>query len=52
MCSSDLLDTPYLSDFVLEEAVYAQGTKYLEGEQDIDAAVKAIADSVGIYLSE
>lgn len=46
------LDTPYLSDFVLEEAVYAQGTKYLEGEQDIDAAVKAIADSVGIYLSE
>ncbi len=46
------LDTPYLCDFVLEEAVYAQGTKYLEGEQDIDAAVKAIADSVGIYLSE
>ncbi len=46
------LDTPYLCDFVLEEAVYAQGTKYLEGEQDIDAAVKAIADSVAIYLSE
>lgn len=46
------LDTPYLTDFVLEDAVYAQGAKYLEGEQDIDAAVKAIADSVEIYLYE
>ncbi|MDE7274579.1 MAG: ABC transporter substrate-binding protein [Lachnospiraceae bacterium] len=46
------LDTPYLSDTVLEDAVYTQGAKYLEGTQDIDAAVKAIADSVEIYLSE
>lgn len=46
------LDTPYLRDTVLEDAVYTQGAKYLEGTQDIDAAVKAIADSVEIYLSE
>ena len=46
------LDTPYLSDTVLEEAIYTQGTKYLEGRQDIDAAVKAVADSVEIYLYE
>lgn len=46
------LDTPYLSDTVLETAVYAEGAKYLEGTQDIDAAVKAIADSVEIYLYE
>lgn len=46
------LDTPYLSDAVLEEAVYKQGAKYLEGKLDIDAAVKEIADSVEIYLSE
>ena len=46
------LDTPYLSDTVLEAAVYAEGAKYLEGTQDIDAAVKAIADSVEIYLYE
>lgn len=46
------LDTPYLSDTVLEAAVYAEGAKYLEGAQDIDAAVKAIADSVEIYLFE
>ncbi|MDE7416435.1 MAG: ABC transporter substrate-binding protein [Lachnospiraceae bacterium] len=46
------LDTPYLCDTVLEDAVYTQGAKYLEGTQDIEAAVKAIADSVEIYLSE
>ena len=46
------LDTPYLSDTVLESAVYAEGAKYLEGTQDIDAAVKAIADSVELYLYE
>jgi len=46
------LNTPYLCDTVLEDAVYTQGAKYLEGTQDIDAAVKAIADSVGIYLYE
>ena len=46
------LDTPYLSDAVLEEAVYKEGAAYLEGRQDIDTAVKAIADSVEIYLFE
>lgn len=46
------LDTPYLSDAVLEEAVYRQGAKYLEGKLDIDAVVKEIADSVEIYLYE
>lgn len=46
------LDTPYLSDTILEAAVYAEGAKYLEGTQDIDAAMKAVADSVEIYLSE
>ena len=29
-----------------------EGAKYLEGTQDIDAAVKAIADSVELYLYE
>lgn len=46
------LDTPYLSDAVLEEAVYKEGAAYLEGRQDIDTAVKAVADSVEIYLYE
>lgn len=45
-------DTPYLRDIVLETAVYTEGAKYIEGIQDIDSAVKAIANSVEIYLSE
>ena len=46
------LETPYLSDSVLEDAVYAEGAKYLEGMQDIDTSVRAVADSVEIYLYE
>lgn len=46
------LETPYLCDSVLEEIVYEEGAKYLEGAQDIDAAVKAVVDSVEIYLYE
>lgn len=46
------VDTPYLCDSVLEEAVYSEGAKYLRGEIDLDTAVKKIMDSVMIYLSE
>lgn len=46
------LDTPYLSDTVLENAVCTEGTAYIEGRQELDATVQAIADSVGIYLYE
>ena len=46
------VDTPYLCDSVLEEAVYSEGAKYLKNEIDLDMAVKKIMDSVMIYLSE
>lgn len=46
------LDTPYLTDTVLENAVYTEGAAYLEGLQELDTAVSAIADSVEIYLYE
>lgn len=46
------LDTPYLGDTVLENAVYTEGAAYLEGVQELDEAVSAIADSVEIYLYE
>lgn len=45
-------DTPYLPDVMLEEAVCREGAKYLNGSQGLDAAMKAILDSVAIYLSE
>ncbi|MDE6917160.1 MAG: extracellular solute-binding protein, partial [Lachnospiraceae bacterium] len=46
------LDTPYLGDMVLENAVRTEGAAYLEGRQTLDAAVTAIVDSVEIYLYE
>ncbi|MDE7323175.1 MAG: extracellular solute-binding protein [Lachnospiraceae bacterium] len=46
------LDTPYQSDIVLENAVYAQGVEYIEGRQDIDETVARIMESVEIYLYE
>ncbi len=45
-------DTPYISDKVLEDAVIAEGEKYLDGEQSVDDAVKAIMDKVMIYVAE
>lgn len=45
-------DVPYISDKVLEDAVIAEGEKYLDGEQSVDDAVKAIMDKVMIYVAE
>lgn len=46
------LDTPYLGDTVLENAVYAEGIAYIEGRKELDKTVEAITDSVEIYLYE
>ncbi|MDE6984086.1 MAG: extracellular solute-binding protein, partial [Lachnospiraceae bacterium] len=46
------LDTPYLRDSALENAVYVQGVEYIEGRQELDETVKKIQESVEIYLSE
>ena len=45
-------DVPYISDKVLEDAVIAEGEKYLDGEQSVDDAVEAIMDKVMIYVAE
>ena len=46
------LDTPYLSDMMLENKVLEQGAEYMEGRRELDEAVEAIAESVEIYLYE
>ena len=46
------LQTPYISDVVLEDAIITEGGKYFNGDQDIDAAVKAVMDKVAIYMAE
>ena len=46
------LQTPYISDVVLEDAIISESSKYFNGDQDIDAAVKAVMDKVAIYMAE
>lgn len=45
-------DTPYISDVVLEEAVYTAGEEYMKGILDIDTAMKQILEKTEIYLAE
>lgn len=45
-------DTPYISDVVLEEAVYTAGEEYMKGIIDIDTAMKQILEKTAIYLAE
>lgn len=46
------IDTPYIEDIVLENAVYEEGTKYMEGGQSLDEAVAAIEEKVALYMAE
>ena len=46
------LDTPYLSDMMLENKVLEQGAEYMEGRRELDEALEAIAEIVEIYLYE
>ena len=43
---------PYVPDQVLEEAVYNEGTSYIQGKQSLEEAVDAIEQRVSIYMSE
>lgn len=46
------VDTPYVPDVVLEDAVYSEGIRYMRGEQSLKEAVDAIEQNVSIYMSE
>lgn len=46
------VDTPYVPDAVLEDAVYSEGIRYIRGEQSLSEAVDAIEQKVSIYMSE
>ncbi len=45
-------DTPYRSDYDLEEAVYAQGEAYLRGEKSLEEAVEEIERKTAIAMAE
>lgn len=46
------VDTPYVKDVVLEDAVYSEGIRYMRGEQSLQEAVDVIEQNVSIYMSE
>lgn len=46
------LDTAYIENDVVENAVYEEGAAYLRGTKNLEEAVDAIEKKVSIYLSE
>ena len=46
------MDTPYIEDTMLEDTVYEEGTKYMEGSQSLEEAVAAIEERVALYMAE
>lgn len=46
------VDTPYVKDTVLEDAVYSEGVRYMRGEQSLQEALDAIEQKISIYMSE
>lgn len=45
-------DTAYVSDSVLEDAVYEKGAAYIRGEQSLEDAVSEIEKKMAIYMAE
>lgn len=48
----EAVDTPYIEDTVLENAVYEEGIRYMQGTQSLEEAVKAIEKKISIYMAE
>lgn len=44
--------TPYITDVVLEEAVYEEGIDFIQGNQNLEEAVNNVAAKVAIYMAE
>ena len=46
------LNTAYIEDVVIENAVYEEGGAYFRGEQSLEQAVDAIEKKVALYMAE
>ena len=46
------VSTPYIEDTRLEDAVYEEGAKYMQGIESLDEAVAAIEEKVALYMAE
>lgn len=45
-------DTPYIEDPVVEKAIFDEGAKFMQGGEDINAAISQIKQKLSIYLAE
>ena len=45
-------DTPYIEDRMLENAVYEEGSGYLQGVRSLDDTLYAIEKRVTLYMAE
>lgn len=43
---------PYVPDSMLEEAVYGEGAKYMQGERSLEEAISNIEKKVSLYMAE
>ncbi|MDE7176784.1 MAG: extracellular solute-binding protein [Lachnospiraceae bacterium] len=48
----EAVDTVYIEDTVLENAVYEEGIRYMQGELSLEEAVNAIEKKISIYMAE
>ena len=48
----ETVDTPYIEDTVLENAVYEEGIQYMQGAQSLEEALNAIERKISIYIAE
>ena len=46
------VNTPYVENEVLEEAVFSAGVRYMNGEIELDEAMADVEKSIAIYLAE
>lgn len=46
------VNVPYVQDSMLEEAVYEEGAKYIQGEKSLEEAVSSIEKKVSLYMAE
>lgn len=45
-------NVPYVPDSMLEEAVYGEGAKYMQGERSLEEAINNIEKKVSLYMAE
>ena len=46
------VDTPYIEDKTLENAIYEEGISYFQGEESLEEAVNEIEKKMSLYLAE